>query len=64
VDYLRFFAGCTSGCQDDRAHDEQEIGLWHFWTMFVFFNLTFFPMFIIGLLANRVVSSLREDLQT
>jgi cytochrome c oxidase subunit I len=25
---------------------------WHFWTMFVFFNLTFFPMFLIGLLGQ------------
>jgi len=24
----------------------KKLGLWHFWTMFVFFNLTFFPMFI------------------
>jgi cytochrome c oxidase subunit 1 len=28
------------------------IGKWHFWTMFIFFNLTFFPMFIIGLLGQ------------
>jgi len=30
----------------------KKLGLWHFWTMFVFFNLTFFPMFIIGLLGQ------------
>jgi cytochrome c oxidase subunit I len=28
------------------------LGKWHFWTMFVFFNLTFFPMFLIGLLGQ------------
>jgi cytochrome c oxidase subunit 1 len=30
----------------------KKVGLWHFWTMFIFFNLTFFPMFIIGLLGQ------------
>ncbi len=25
------------------------LSIWHFWTMFIFFNLTFFPMFLIGL---------------
>ena len=30
----------------------KKIGLVHFWMMFVFFNLTFFPMFIIGLLGQ------------
>jgi len=35
----------------------KKLGQWHFWTMFVFFNLTFFPMFIIGLLGQPVVSS-------
>ncbi|MDQ6817888.1 MAG: cbb3-type cytochrome c oxidase subunit I, partial [Actinomycetota bacterium] len=30
----------------------------HFWTMFIFFNLTFFPLFIVGLLGmpRRVIS--------
>ncbi|MGH8989678.1 MAG: cytochrome c oxidase subunit I [Acidimicrobiales bacterium] len=27
----------------------KKLAKWHFWTMFVFFNLTFFPMFLIGL---------------
>ncbi len=30
----------------------KKLGLWHFWTMFIFFNMTFFPMFIIGLLGQ------------
>ena len=30
----------------------KKIGLVHFWMMFIFFNLTFFPMFIIGLLGQ------------
>ena len=36
----------------------------HFWTMFVFFNLTFFPMFIIGLLGQpRRVFTYAKGLQ-
>jgi len=43
----------------------KKLGLWHFWTMFVFFNLTFFPMFIIGLLGQpRRVFTYARDLQT
>jgi cytochrome c oxidase subunit 1 len=35
----------------------------HFWTMFVFFNLTFFPLFVAGLLGMpRRVSSYNPDL--
>jgi cytochrome c oxidase subunit 1 len=42
----------------------KRIGLWHFWTMFVFFNLTFFPMFIIGLLGQpRRVFTYATNLQ-
>ncbi len=29
---------------------DERLGKWHFWTMFVGFNLTFFPMHILGLL--------------
>jgi len=40
------------------------IGKWHFWTMFIFFNLTFFPMFVIGLLGQpRRVFTYAKDLQ-
>jgi cytochrome c oxidase subunit 1 len=36
----------------------EKLGKLHFWTMFVFFNLTFFPLFIAGLLGMpRRVSS-------
>ena len=43
----------------------KKMGLWHFWTMFVFFNLTFFPMFIIGLLGQpRRVFTYAKNLQT
>jgi cytochrome c oxidase subunit 1 len=40
------------------------IGKWHFWSMFVFFNLTFFPMFFIGLLGQpRRVYTYAKNLQ-
>ncbi|MHB8380225.1 MAG: cytochrome c oxidase subunit I [Acidimicrobiales bacterium] len=43
----------------------KKLGLWHFWTMFVFFNCTFFPMFIIGLLGQpRRVFTYAKHLQT
>jgi cytochrome c oxidase subunit 1 len=43
----------------------KKLGLWHFWTMFIFFNLTFFPMFIIGLLGQpRRVFTYAKHLQT
>jgi cytochrome c oxidase subunit 1 len=43
----------------------RKLGLWHFWTMFVFFNLTFFPMFVIGLLGQpRRVFTYAKNLQT
>ncbi len=42
----------------------KKIGKWHFWLMFVFFNLTFFPMFIIGLLGQpRRVFTYAKNLQ-
>ena len=42
----------------------KKIGLWHFWTMFIFFNLTFFPMFIIGMLGQpRRVFTYAKSLQ-
>jgi cytochrome c oxidase subunit 1 len=28
----------------------EKLGKWHFWTMFIFFNLTFFPLFAAGML--------------
>jgi cytochrome c oxidase subunit 1 len=37
----------------------------HFWTMFIFFNLTFFPMFLIGILGQpRRVFEYATNLQT
>jgi cytochrome c oxidase subunit 1 len=30
----------------------KKLGLWHFWVMFIFFNLTFFPLFLVGLLGQ------------
>ena len=42
----------------------KKIGKVHFWMMFVFFNLTFFPMFIIGLLGQpRRVFTYASNLQ-
>jgi len=42
----------------------KKLGLVHFWTMLVFFNLTFFPMFIIGLLGQpRRVFTYAKNLQ-
>jgi cytochrome c oxidase subunit 1 len=42
----------------------KKLGLWHFWTMFVFFNLTFFPMFFIGMLGQpRRVFTYAKNLQ-
>jgi len=42
----------------------KKLGLWQFWLMFIFFNLTFFPMFIIGLLGQpRRVFTYASNLQ-
>jgi cytochrome c oxidase subunit I len=30
----------------------KRLALWHFWTMFIFFNMTFFPLFLVGLLGQ------------
>jgi cytochrome c oxidase subunit I len=30
----------------------KKLALWHFWVMFIFFNLTFFPLFLVGLLGQ------------
>ncbi len=44
---------------------EPKLGQMHFWTMFIFFNLTFFPMFLIGLLGQpRRVFEYASNLQT
>ena len=38
---------------------------WHFWTFFIFFNLTFFPLFLVGLLGQpRRVFEYASNLQT
>jgi len=42
----------------------ETLGKWHFWLMFVFFNLTFFPMFAAGFLdMPRRVSTYAGHLQ-
>jgi cytochrome c oxidase subunit 1 len=42
----------------------KKLGQIHFWIMFVFFNLTFFPMFLIGLLGQpRRVFEYAQNLQ-
>jgi cytochrome c oxidase subunit 1 len=43
----------------------ERLGKLHFWTMFIFFNLTFFPLFAAGLLGMpRRVSSYNASLHT
>jgi cytochrome c oxidase subunit 1 len=43
----------------------ERLGKVHFWTMFIFFNLTFFPLFAAGMLGMpRRVSSYNADLHT
>src|SRR5271169_1432026 len=43
----------------------RRLSKWHFWTFFIFFNLTFFPMFLIGLLGQpRRVFEYASNLQT
>jgi len=42
----------------------QRLGKWHFWPMFIFFNLTFFPLFLVGLLGQpRRVFEYAQNLQ-
>ena len=42
----------------------ETLGKWHFWLMFVFFNLTFFPLFAAGFLdMPRRVSTYAPHLQ-
>jgi len=42
----------------------KKLGQIHFWIMFIFFNLTFFPMFLIGLLGQpRRVFQYQQNLQ-
>jgi cytochrome c oxidase subunit 1 len=42
----------------------RKLSLWHFWTMFIFFNLTFFPLFLVGLLGQpRRVFEYAQNLQ-
>ncbi len=46
-----------------RMYDER-LGKWHFWTTFVFFNLTFGPMHILGLQGMpRRVGDLRREVR-
>jgi len=43
----------------------KKLSLAHFWMMFIFFNLTFFPLFIVGLLGQpRRVFEYAQRLQT
>ncbi|HVC69995.1 MAG TPA: cbb3-type cytochrome c oxidase subunit I [Acidimicrobiales bacterium] len=44
---------------------DRRLGKWHFWLMFIFFNLTFFPLFFVGLLGQpRRVFEYAQNLQT
>jgi cytochrome c oxidase subunit I len=43
----------------------EKLGKWHFWTMFIFFNLTFFPLFAAGMLGMpRRVSNYNSTLHS
>ncbi|MHB1988856.1 MAG: cytochrome c oxidase subunit I [Acidimicrobiales bacterium] len=43
---------------------DQRLGRIHFWAMFIFFNITFFPLFIVGLLGQpRRVFEYAQNLQ-
>src|SRR5665213_4414424 len=42
----------------------RKLSLWHFWTFFIFFNMTFFPLFLVGLLGQpRRVFEYAHNLQ-
>ena len=42
----------------------KRLGQWHFWTFFIFFNCTFFPLFFVGLLGQpRRVFEYAQNLQ-
>jgi cytochrome c oxidase subunit 1 len=42
----------------------RKLSVWHFWTFFIFFNLTFFPLFLVGLLGQpRRVFEYAQNLQ-
>jgi cytochrome c oxidase subunit 1 len=42
----------------------RSLSKWHFWTMFIFFNMTFFPLFFVGLLGQpRRVFEYAQNLQ-
>jgi cytochrome c oxidase subunit 1 len=44
---------------------DRRLGKWHFWAMFIFFNLTFLPLFLVGLLGQpRRVFEYAQNLQT
>jgi len=42
----------------------KKLGQWHFWTMFILFNCTFFPLFLVGILGQpRRVFEYAQNLQ-
>ncbi len=42
----------------------RRLSIWHFWTFFIFFNMTFFPLFFVGLLGQpRRVFEYAQNLQ-
>jgi cytochrome c oxidase subunit 1 len=44
---------------------DRRLGKWHFWVMFIFFNLTFLPLFLVGMLGQpRRVFEYAQNLQT
>ena len=51
--------------EDHREDVEPKLSKWHFWTFFIFFNCTFFPLFLVGLLGQpRRVFEYASNLQT
>jgi len=42
----------------------RKLSVWHFWTFFIFFNMTFFPLFFVGILGQpRRVFEYAQNLQ-
>jgi cytochrome c oxidase subunit 1 len=48
------------GAEDDGCELNERLGKVHFWSMFLFFNLTFAALFAVGFLGQRAAAGLSE----